>query len=194
MLKEMFDDLLPESAPKLLRATQYRDLLLFAMLCANPLRIRMFSIMEFDKHLVRMGDGSWRLRFNSGAFKNRRSLKSHYEVKVAKELWPIIERYRKEFHPILAGATGSLHVFIRSGRGGFKDKQGSPLSTDGLGYLINKLTSIYSPNGVGFNPHAFRHIVATDIIKQDPRIGFFLAARALHDKLETVEDEYIHSS
>lgn len=192
MLKEMFDDLLPESAPMLLRAKQYRDLLLFALLCANPLRIRMFSIMEFDKHLVRMDDGSWRMRFKRGAFKNRRTLKSDYEVGVARELWPLLDRYRKEFHPVLAGSTRARHVFIRCGRCGPGNIQGSPLLPSSLNHIIHKLTQVYTPGGVGFSPHAFRHIVATDIIKKDPRIGFFLAARALHDKLETVEKEYIH--
>lgn len=192
MLKELSSDLMPEGASAAERARQYRDMLLFALLCANPLRIRMFSIMEFDKHLIRLDDGSWRLRFKRGAFKNRRSLKSDYEVRVAQELWPMLDHYRKEFHPILAGSTASRHVFIRTARGGGGREQGTPLSSDSLSYIINHLTEQYTPDGVGFGPHAFRHIVATDIIKKDPRIGFFLAARALHDKLETVEREYIH--
>lgn len=192
VLKEMLDDLLPENAPQLLRARQYRDLLLFALLCANPLRVSMFTIMEFGKHLVRMNDGSWRLRFKRGAFKNRRSLKSAYEVRVAKELWPMLERYKSEFHPLLAGTTGSQHVFIRGKHGGHGKRVGEPLSANSLNYIIIKLTELYLPGGVGFPPHAFRHIIATDIIKKDPRIGFFLAARALHDKLDTVESEYVH--
>jgi integrase len=54
------------------------------------------------------------------------------------------------------------------------------------------MTELYVPGESGFGPHAFRHLIATDIIKKDPRLGFFLASVALHDKLETVEEEYIH--
>lgn len=192
MLKEMLDDLLPASAHKLQRARQYRDILLFALLCANPLRIRMFSIMEFEKNLVRMGDGSWRLRFKRGAFKNRRGLKSDYEVVVAQQLWPMLDRYREEFHPVLAGSTGTRYVFLGGGSWAITKHWGAPLSGRRLSNIIERLTEIYVPCGMGFNPHSFRHLIATDIIKKDPRIGFFLAAIALHDKLETVENNYIH--
>jgi integrase len=189
MLKEMLADLLPESAPKLQRARQYRNIVLFALLCANPLRIRMFAIMEFEKNLVRLSDGSWRLKFKKGAFKNRRALNSDYQVRVARQLWPMLDRYREEFHPLLAGSTRSRHVFLGSETD--KSHRGR-MNANSLGVIIEQLTELYVPGGIGFHPHSFRHLIATDIIKKDPRIGFFLAAIALHDKLETVETNYIH--
>jgi integrase len=192
-LKAMLSDLFPDNASNLERARQYRDIILFALLCANPLRIRMFAIMEFDKHLIRREDDSWWLRFNKGSFKNRKSLKSHYEVRVAEELWPLLDRYRKEFHPVLAGATGSKYVFIRSATGPHKHP-GGPLSSIALSGIIQELTELYIPGEMGFRPHAFRHIIATDIIMKDRRLGFFLASVALHDKLDTVKREYIHLS
>lgn len=185
-------DLLPECATELMRAKQYRDLLLFAFLCANPLRIRMFSIMKFDENLVRMKDGSWRLRFRRGAFKNRKSLECDYEVGVARELWTMLDRYRKEFHPILAGSSEARHVFIIFKNVKNGKSKGAPLNVGALNYTIERLTEQYAPGGMGFGPHAFRHIVATDIIKSDPRMGFMLAATALNDKLETVKREYVH--
>jgi integrase len=189
MVKDMLDDLLTESAPKMERARQYRDLVLVALLCANPLRIRMFSFMEFEKNLVRRDDGSWWLRFRQGDFKNRRALKSDYEVRVVAGIWPLLDRYKEEFHPILAGATGSRHVFMGKGKG---RQRITPLKVNTLSQIIEDMTDLYIEEGIGFRPHAFRHIIATDIIKKDPRLGFFLAAIALHDKLETVETEYIH--
>ncbi|MGB7921999.1 MAG: hypothetical protein WCF57_02010 [Pyrinomonadaceae bacterium] len=188
MVKAMLDDLLPETATMFNRARQYRDIVLVALLCANPLRIRMFSIMEFEKHLIRQSDGSWWLRFKKGAFKNRRALKSDYVVKVAEEIWPLLDRYKKDFHPFLAGASKSKHVFL----GDRTRKHGRPLSTDMLSLSIRELTELYIPGAIGFRPHAFRHIIATDIIRKDPRLGFFIASRALHDKFETVEAEYAH--
>lgn len=189
LIRDMLEDLLPESAPMADRARQYRDLILVAMLCANPLRIRMFSIMEFGKHLVRRDDGSWWLRFHKRAFKNRRALKSHYEVRVARELWHMLDRYKEEFHPYLTRATGSKHVFIGTAAG---KRQGHSMIASSLGAVVRAMTELYVPGESGFGPHAFRHIIATDIIKKDPRLGFFLASVALHDKLETVEKEYIH--
>ena len=187
MIKEMLDDLLPECAPLEMRARQFRDILLTAMLTSNPLRIRMFSIMQFSKHLTRDHDGTWWLRFRRGAFKNRRALKGHYKVRVARELWPLLERYQQEFHPVLAGANQSAYVFVSS-----RKPRGLPMSPGALSFTVRKLTELYIPGAIGFSAHAFRHIVATDIIKRDPKLGFFLASIALHDRLETVEKNYIH--
>jgi len=191
MIKAMLEDLLPENIPKIERARQYRDLILIALLSANPLRIVMFTYMKFDEHLIRRQDGSWDLKFSRRAFKNRSSLKSDYHVRVAKELWPLLDRYREEFHPILVGSSGSKYVFAARPYHN-KIYIGHPISVTCLSEYTRSLTELYIPGAIAFGPHAFRHIIATDIIKKDPGIGFFLASRALHDKLETVEKEYIH--
>jgi integrase len=191
MVKAMLADLLPDYAPAQERARQYRDIILVALLCANPLRVHMFSIMEFDKHLMCRDDGSWWLYFNQGAFKNRRALKSDYEVKVAEELWPLLDIYKKEFHPILVGSSHSTYVFPSS-RNLARTRAGSRMSEEGLSEIVEMMTELYIPGSEGFRAHAFRHIIATDIIKKDPRLGFFIAAKALHDKLETVEEQYSH--
>lgn len=192
MIKTMLEDLLPESASQLQRARQYRDLVLVSLLCANPLRIRMFSILKFDENLICREDGSWWLKFDRNAFKNRRALESDYLVRVAEELWPILTRYKKEFYPILAKSTDTKYVFIGSAYGRHAKQSGARMRESSLSDTIHALTELYLPGELGFRPHAFRHIIATDIIKKDPRLGFFLASRALHDKLETVEREYIH--
>lgn len=192
MIKAMLDDLLPESAPVEERATQYRDLVLAALLCANPLRIIMFSYMKFGENLIRHSDGSWWLKFSRQAFKNRKALDSDYDVRVAEELWPLLDRYKDEFHPILAQSTGSTYVFIRRKRGIHAEHVGAALNEKSLSNIIQELTELYISGAIGFRPHAFRHIVATDIIKKNPRLGFFIAAKALNDKLETVEKEYVH--
>lgn len=192
MLKDMIEDLLPHYAPEVERARQFRDIVLVGLLSSNPLRIYMFSIMKFGQNLFRDGEGAWWLKFNKGAFKNRTSLKSNYLVRVAPELWPLLDRYQKEFHPILAGPAGSNYVFVAGGGGQHSKRKGAALCEDSLSDLVRDLTELYIPGALGFRPHAFRHIIATDIIKKDPRLGFYVAARALHDKLETVEEEYIH--
>lgn len=191
LVKAMLEDLLPECATRLDRAIQYRDIILIALLCANPLRIRMFSIMEFGNHLVRHDDGSWWLHFKKGAFKNRKALKSDYNVRVAKNLWPLLDTYKEDFHPVLVGASQSKYVFPACIKSATKDA-GTQMCEATLSKRVEVMTGLYIPNSEGFRPHAFRHIIATDIIKKDPRLGFFVAARALHDKLETVEEMYAH--
>ena len=192
MIKAILDDLMYEGASQSERARQYRDLILVALLCANPLRIKMFSYMKFDENLIRRSNGSWWLKFGKRAFKNRRALKSDYLVRVAEELWPMLDRYKEEFHPVLVGSSGSKYVFVGSARGMHTKKEGDPMSESSLSSIAQKLTELYIPGMEGFRSHAFRHIIATDIIRKDPRFGFFLASKALHDKLETVETDYIH--
>jgi integrase len=189
MIESMLLVMLPESAPPVKRAIQFRNILLVALLSANPLRIRQFAIMEFDRHLIRQDDGSWWLQFKKHEFKNRRSLKADYRVRVEEHVWPLIERYRAEFRPHLDGADSCKYVF-RPYSG--KEENVSPMGLTALQSTIIELTHLYIPNCPGFGPHGFRHIVATDIIKANPRLGFFLAAKVLHDKLETVEEDYAH--
>ncbi len=119
-------------------------------------------------------------------------MKSGYEVRVAPELWQLIDTYKEKFHPILVGSTKSSYVFGGGGGGRYYHERGKRLSENRLSEIICEVTELYIPGAMGFRPHAFRHIVATDIIKVDPRLGFIIAARALHDKLETVETDYVH--
>jgi integrase len=198
-VKTMLRDLPPVTGSALKRALHFRNALLIALLAANPLRIRQFLIMEFGKHLVKQEDGSRWVQFKKGEFKNRKSIKSDYCVRVAPDVWPLIERYQKEFRPLLAGADTCNYVFRPDIRKCFtKDEKrikaynNNHISESALCGAIEQATFRYIPGSPGFRAHAFRHIVATDIIKENPSLGFFLASKALHDKLETVEKEYAH--
>jgi integrase len=44
----------------------------------------------------------------------------------------------------------------------------------------------------GINPHAFRHIIATDAIRKDLLQGFAIAAKLLKNTVKTVERSYAH--
>jgi integrase len=198
-VKTMLRLLPPGTSSNTSHVIRFRDMLLVALMAANPLRARQFSIMEFGKHLVKEKNGSWWLKFKKGEFKNRRSIKGDYSVRVAPAVWPMIERYQKEFRPLLAGAETTNYVFRpKSGNSNSKDVKkigkynSKAMSAASIRVAIVKATYKFIPSSNGFSPHGFRHIVATDIIKENPKLGFFLAAKALHDKLETVEEEYAH--
>src|ERR1044071_3156913 len=192
MIKDMQHDMPPENSSKRLQALHYRNILLVGLISSNPLRLRQFTIMEFDRHLKRRSDGEWWLDFKKREFKNRKVLQSDYSVRVERHLWPIIERYRNEFRPYLAGAKKCKYVFRQEIRRKGDENNIKPISRPGLTCLMLNLTRDYITISPGFCLHAFRHIVATDIIKKNPEFGFFLASKALHDKLETVERAYAH--
>lgn len=190
MVEDMLADVDNLSLHIRTRACLFCDALLAALLQANPLRIRMFAIMKFGVNLVKEDDGSWWFKFKRNAFKNRRSLKSDYHVKLAPETWHLIERYQAEFRPQFNDADNSPYVFLTFMENPRKD---TPVSTFHLSNIIRKRTKQYIPGSLGFGGHSYRHIVATSIIKNSPSgIGMFLAAKVLHDRVDTVEENYAH--
>jgi len=193
MVKDMLSDVEKMSNKPLQQATLFRDLLLIAMLQANPLRIKMLSTIKFGQHLIKKEDGSWWLVFKRHEFKNRHFLKTDYQVRVAPDLWWMIDAYKNKFRVRFSTAEKSSYVFLTECKHFFPrlKNQYKPSATS-LSQKVANRTQQYIPNCEGFRAHAFRHIVATDIIKSNPGIGFFLAAKVLHDKLETVETSYAH--
>lgn len=192
MIKHMKRDLLSISKSNSRRqALHYRNILLVGLMASNPLRLRHFPIMQFDRHLKRKSNGEWWLQFKREEFKNRHALKCDYSVRVERHLWPIIERYKSEFRPRLAGADECNYVFRHDPKVRTLNRV-QPISTGTLFILLQGLTYAYISGSSGFGPHAFRHIVATDIIKRNPEFGYYLAAIALHDKLDTVKQSYAH--
>jgi integrase len=67
----------------------------------------------------------------------------------------------------------------------------APMSPGALGIIIRKFTQFYLAEYgcVGFGPHCFRHIVATEWVKNHPD-GYEVAAAILHDTPETVRKAY----
>jgi len=173
------------------QAILYRNVLIVTLLQANPLRARMLTIMEINKNLIKKPDGSWWIYFDRRNFKNRRFLTQDYFVKVAPSLWKMIETYLNDYRPILLGSHVSDIVFTNTATCG-KVKTNLEMSVLGVANLIKRITKKYIPNSPGFRTHSFRHIVATTIIKNDIGTGFYLAAKVLNDKPETVENYYAH--
>jgi site-specific recombinase XerD len=196
VVMKMVDDLLNDAkkvthAP-IEQAILYRDALLIAMLQANPLRLKMYEIMKFDENLVRKEDGSWWIKFKKFDFKNRHSIKSDYCVQVAVPIWQMIDTYKDVIRPRFKESQNCSHVFRLESKAIAKARSLNKTINQTLSDRIVKRTEQYIKDCNGFRTHAFRHIVATDIIKNNPGFGFFLAAKVLHDKPETVEENYAH--
>lgn len=180
-------------------AVHARNVLLVRMLTANPLRVKHFEIMTWSDdergNLFRKGDGSWWLRFAPWDFKNTRgAAREKYEAPLPKSLWNLIAEYLQSHRPHLLGGGGeSDRVFLPSFRR-WRDERTDEVICwyrNCMSGMLRHVTQRYIENCPGFGAHAFRHIIATDYIKNNPE-GFEIAARVLHDKVATVLKEYKH--
>lgn len=183
-------------------AAWIRDVLLCKMLISNPLRAAQFSIMRFRgnrPNLYQTVDGGWRIRFDPSDFKNQKGAAfEEYDTSVEQSVWPWIHRYLSEARPHLFG-TDADYLFLPSVEGpkrgaGYAaldiDESGNWIG-DGLTKRVKVVTARYTPEGVGFGTHAFRHIIATDHLKRHPQ-DYMTVAQLLHDKLATVMKAYAH--
>lgn len=173
-------------------AKHIRDILLIKMLTINPLRRHHYSIMTYKDNntgnLVRISDGSWGLHFEAEDFKNQNgAANGSYDVILSKSIWKQLEEYLREHRRFLLGADRCDYLFLSG-----KDFKGDGMwPPESISRRVKLLTQRYIRNCPGFGPHAFRHIVATEYLKNNPN-GYQVVANILHDKLETVLSEYAH--
>lgn len=166
------------------QATLKRDALLLAFLISNPLRVLNFKIMTWSqdssKHLYKTADQQYRLRFDGSEMKTKKS----YDVRIAGWLVTRLEEYLEEYRDVLLQDRKSDYLFLSSNKktiGKWND----------MDRHIYKLTQSLIPETLGFGPHAFRHIVATDWLRRYPN-DFITVASLLNDSLETVISNYSH--
>ena len=177
---------------------------LCAFLFANPLRIKMFTIMKREENLYfrkspdgkskyHAEAGDWYLRFRSMDFKNsKHAAKNAYHVRCASWLSPIIEEYLDVYRPLTIGADDCDYIFRPCSHVPRGYKKTLSIKTYTLSRWVDFATKKYL-KGFGFRPQAFRHIIAHDYIKNHPH-GFQIVASILHDTLQTVLDNYGHLS
>ncbi|BCF95894.1 hypothetical protein PPGU19_004630 [Paraburkholderia sp. PGU19] len=183
-------------------AAWIRDVLFCKMLISNPLRVAQFSIMRFRgsrPNLYQTTDGTWRIHFDPSDFKNQKGAAfEEYDSAVEPTVSPWIRRYLSEARPKLLGAETDyllLPGVEGPNRGaGYAALDIEPAGNwiaDSMATRINVVTARYMPEGNGFRPHAFRHIIATDHLKRHPQ-DYLTVAQLLHDKLATVIKAYAH--
>lgn len=188
-----------------------RDVLLFAWLTANPLRINHLATATYKAdnsgHLYQATDGLWHYRCTKAEFKNSPEIFMNmpdgtYDVAFPNYVGDAIEAYLKDGRPMLAGAHEGSFLFL-------PEKFANQTETDRTGATVGVFTDRWNSGAMstrvhiltrslragkpGFGPHAFRHITATDYLKRYPG-AFKLVADLLCDKLETVMKEYGHTS
>jgi hypothetical protein len=179
-----------------------RTLFFTRMIERQPLRIKMFELMTWDKNdpgpdgrgnLYRRADGTWAIRFPKSVFKNERgSLKRDYDVAFDADFSEVIETYFNE--DWLDDGTQRVFATQRSKnpeKRTTKLKKGI-LRTGTLASAFTRVTGKFLFEGdenKGFGPHAVRHLVATEYIRNHED-GWQTAATVLHDEIMTVKKAY----
>lgn len=170
-----------------------RDIVLIKLLASNPIRRRNLIHLTWRAdntgELHQREDGSWWLKIHKSRFKNTRGAagaREFYECQVNAAAWTDIERYVRVHRPRLIRGPTDL-FFLNSSEGPGKSND-THLWTE-LGRRVEKLTAKYLYKCPGIGTHAFRHIVATAILKATGG-DFKTAALVLNDKVATVEKHY----
>jgi integrase len=138
-------------------------------------------------------DGSWWVRFDHSYLKNHLSaVKGRpFDVPLHRSLWPYVEKFLFTHRPHLTGAGVCDYVFrpglARKAKRVLQD--GRAVERHVLSKQIFTLTQRYIPDCPGFGIHTFRHLVATEYIKNNPA-GYAVAAAVLNDQEETVRKNY----
>ena len=162
-----------------------RDLLLLMLLASNPLRARNVKELTWradnSGDLRQDADGGWRVVIARHRLKNANGAArdADYNCRVQPAVWPHLERYLREYRPLL-GSAATDYLFVCP--------SGKNRPWRGLNRCFMRITRRFFVGTEGFGPHAMRHIVATAILKLSGSI--IRAAKALHDRPETVQQHY----
>jgi len=172
-----------------------RDIALIKMLVSNPLRKRNMATLTWRPdntgELYQHADGSWWIRVESAKFKNTRGAAGdqQYDMPVQQMVWGDLERYLKTYRPRLMKCDVDF-VFLAGRHGSVPRDPHLPWA--GITTRVKDLTRKYLWRCAGIGTHAFRHLVATSIIKASKLTDFKTAALVLNDRLSTVEKNYAH--
>jgi len=200
-----------------LEVHQFRDRILIEIITRIPLRITHFGFMR-PRHLVKMPDRKgdyYQVNFEKGEFKNTRFLRqTGFEANLPAGLTPLIDRYLNELWPKghgrpigpndrimlaepLSERAIERQMELNEAVTGNKDQEAAItiLTTKTCQQKIRDITKrllsekYHTP---GFGPHAFRHIIATTIIRIYG--NYNKAAALLWDAVATVLRNYSHVS
>lgn len=172
-----------------------RDVALIKLMVSNPLRLRNMATLTWRSdnsgQLYQRADGSWWIRIERNNFKNTRGAAGNqdYDMPVQPMAWSDLERYLRQFRPRLLKCESDF-VFLAMSSGPRKVDPAAPWTN--MSGHIRRLTKKYLWRCAGIGAHAFRHLVATAIIKASNMSDFKTAALVLNDTLSTVEKNYAH--
>lgn len=200
---KLFVDNMEKDMPPIIQKSYDRRFVNWHFVCsflsAIPLRASMIARMKLDTNLYKDTDNLWRVKFEPKDFKNHKGAAKDRKYDVLCPMWlqPIIDRYiefRKHYPGggiTKEGKRECEYVIRPAVNNGVWPQKHLPVDKETIYRWCIKATSLYISGCLGFGPHAWRHIIATDWIKNHPN-GFQVAARILHDRYKTVKANYEH--
>jgi site-specific recombinase XerD len=165
-----------DSTKEIVRATQYRDGLIIALLASRPLRRRTLASIHIGKQLKAIG-GRWWLVFGPEDVKNRRAL----ELPWPEALEAALQRYLARYRPCFDRADEIDALWV--------SQKGCALTADGIYQRISHLTR--EAFGEAVSPHRFRHAAASTISRHDPDHVMSITSVLGHASLDMAYRHYI---
>lgn len=168
-----------------------RDLVLIKLLSTLALRRRNLAHLTWREDntgmLYQRVDKSWWVRVPSSWFKNTHGAAGEdtYDCQIQPSAWADIDRYIFIHRPKMLRHPTDL-VFLTRHIPGVND---SHVPWKELSSRVHDITAQYLPRTNGFRAHAFRHIVATSILKATGG-EYKTVAKILNDRVATVEKHY----
>ena len=160
------------------RAVNYRDGLMIALLAVRPVRLGNLSSIRLGTHLQIDGNAAW-VSFAAEEVKTRNAL----EFPWPDELMEHLTTYLTVHRPVLLD-TGPSDAFWMSRVG--------PMSLQGARGAIEKCTEMTV--GIAISPHIFRDCAATTIAFLAPSEVHIIMSILGHTSLRTSQKHYNHAT
>jgi integrase len=142
-----------------LRAMQFRDGLIIALLAARPLRLRNLAGLELERTLVPMGEGWW-ITVPPSETKTRTPIEAPWPAGLALDL----DHYLREHRPVLCSLRNRWTRPVANAL--WVSTHGSPMTRIAIYDVFTRRTA--EAFGQPINPHLFRDCAATSIAIEDP--------------------------
>jgi site-specific recombinase XerC len=167
---------LPTDSLSIKQAVAYRDALMLAFLASRPLRVKNFTALELEHHLVQTEQG-WLISISA------KETKTHQPIsfELPEPLVPWFELYLSEVRPLFPQAKVSSRLWL--GKSG-------PLG-DVVGSRITKLTRHLF--GTPINPHLLRDCAASSLAAVSSDMARAAAPLLGHRHFSTTERYYIQA-
>ena len=164
-----------------LRAMQFRDGLIIAVLAARPLRLKNLTNLALERSLVRRGEGWWMMI-------PPEETKTHEPIEVP---WPealntMLATYLDAYRPILCRLRNRWTRPV--GAALWVSTHGSPMCQMAVyDTIVGRTETAF---GVSINPHLFRDCAATTIAIEDPEHVRIASQILGHRSVVTTERYY----
>ena len=166
----------PTQARMIDQARMYRDGLLIALLASRPMRVRSWSLLEIDRHVLPVGDGGYSITIPAEDTKAARA----EEFSVPTSLLPQFTLYLTHYRLLLPAACEHKALWASTQRGA--------LGAEAIYDMVCQRT--LASFGFTVTPHLFRHCAATTIAREAPELLPVASGLLAHARLDTTSNYY----